>query len=86
MATITVPKQLHLTPYPRVFQMLGEINLIRWRRLAELIDNSIDEFLNADRAGIPIGNLEVSVTKPTRDDDTARIPVKDNEPECLPIS
>lgn len=86
MATTTAPMEPDPTPDPRVLQMFGEISLIQWRCLAELIDNSIEGFLSADRAGSPIPNLEVSATKPTRDDDVARISVKDNVPECLPIS
>lgn len=73
-------KELDLTPDPRVLQMLGEINLHQWRCLAELIDNGIDGFLNAARAGHAIQNPEVSITVPTRDDENARVSVKDNGP------
>jgi len=72
--------ELDLTPDPRVLQMLGEINLHQWRCLAELIDNGIDSFLNAARAGHAIENPEVSITVPTRDDENARVSVKDNGP------
>lgn len=75
-----MPQELDLTPDPRVLQMLGEINLHQWRCLAELIDNSIDGFINAARAGHSIENPEVSITIPTRDDETARVSVKDNGP------
>lgn len=72
--------QLDLTPDPRVLQMLGEINLPQWRCLAELIDNSIDGFLNAARGGGPIASPEINLTVPTRDDETARLSVRDNGP------
>lgn len=75
-----MPQELDLTPDPRVLQMLGEINLHQWRCLAELIDNSIDGFINAARADDAISNPEVSITVPTRDDETARVSVKDNGP------
>jgi hypothetical protein len=72
--------ELDLTPDPRVLQMLGEINLHQWRCLAELIDNSIDGFSTAHRDGKPIDCPEVSINIPTRDDDNARVVVKDNGP------
>lgn len=76
--------ELDLTPSPRVLQMLGEINLQQWRCLAELIDNSIDSFIHANRVGRPIEHPEVSITIPTRDDETARVSVKDNGPGMSP--
>lgn len=69
-----------LTPDPRVLQMLGEIDLPQWRCIAELVDNSIDGFLNAERSGRPIQNPEVAITVPRSDVPTARITVKDNGP------
>ena len=75
-----MPQELDLTPDPRVLQMLGEINLQQWRCLAELIDNSIDGFMNAARASHRIDNPEVTISIPTRDDETARVAVKDNGP------
>lgn len=73
-------QQVDLTPSPRVLQMLGEINLEQWRCLAELIDNSIDGFVDAARAGNPIDLPEISVSIPTVDSDNARVSVKDNGP------
>jgi hypothetical protein len=60
--------------------MLGEINLEQWRCLAELIDNSIDGFIDAARAGTPINRPEIVVSIPTSDTDNARVSVKDNGP------
>ena len=74
------PNDLDLTPDPRVLQMLGEINLQQWRCLAELIDNSIDSFLHATRAGNPIEHAEIVVTLPTANSETARVVVRDNGP------
>lgn len=75
-----MPQELDLTPAPRVLQMLGEITLEQWRCLAELIDNSIDGFVDAARAGTPITRPEISVTIPMADTDAARVSVKDNGP------
>jgi predicted nucleic acid-binding Zn ribbon protein len=69
-----------LTPDPRVLQMLGEINLAQWRCLAELVDNSIDGFMSADRLGSEIPNPEVLITVPRADNAAARVSVRDNGP------
>lgn len=69
-----------LTPDPRVLQMLGEINLAQWRCLAELVDNSIDGFMSADRLGSTIENPEVLITVPRADTAAARVSVRDNGP------
>lgn len=69
-----------LQPDPRILPMLGEINLVQWRCLAELIDNSVDGFLSALRAGSPPVEPEVLVNLPTKDDATARVTVSDNGP------
>lgn len=73
-------KDLDLTPAPRVLQMLGEINLEQWRCLAELIDNSIDGFIEAARSGAAIAQPEIAVSIPTSDTESARVSVKDNGP------
>lgn len=75
-----MPQELDLTPAPRVLQMLGEITLEQWRCLAELIDNSIDGFIDAARSGTPITRPEISVTIPMADTESARVSVKDNGP------
>ena len=73
-------QELDLTPAPRVLQMLGEINLEQWRCLAELIDNSIDGFIDAARAGSPIARPEIEIAIPNADNDGARVAIKDNGP------
>jgi hypothetical protein len=60
--------------------MLGEIDLQQWRCVAELVDNSIDGFLNSARAGEPTVDPEVVITLPRADTQTARITVRDNGP------
>ena len=69
-----------LTPEPRILPMLGEINLEPWRCIAELIDNSIDGFLNASRSGETVGDPEIQVTLPTIATGSPRITVRDNGP------
>lgn len=69
-----------LTPDPRVLQMLGEINLAQWRCLAELVDNSIDGFMSAQRLANVIANPEVVITVPRTDTTAARVSVRDNGP------
>lgn len=69
-----------LTPDPRVLQMLGEINLAQWRCLAELVDNSIDGFMSAQRLDNVIANPEIVITVPRADTPAARVSVRDNGP------
>jgi signal transduction histidine kinase len=77
---ITDPQNFDLTPDPRVLQILGEIDLPQWKCIAELVDNSIDGFLNAERAGNVIENPEVVISVPRTDAPSARITVRDNGP------
>ena len=45
--------------------MLGQIDFAPWQCLAELIDNSIDAFLEQQRASQPIAHPRISVSLPT---------------------
>lgn len=78
--TVGTTTDFDLTPDPRVLQMLGEINLAQWRCLAELVDNSIDGFMSAERLGNAIINPEVVITVPRTDTAAARVSVRDNGP------
>jgi hypothetical protein len=69
-----------LSPAPRVLPMLGEINLEQWRCIGELVDNSIDGFLHASRAGAGIDDPIIHVTLPEGDRDDAVVQVLDNGP------
>lgn len=73
-------RHFDLTPHPRILPMLGEIVLPQWRCLAELIDNSIDSFIEAQRAGTPVQNPLVSATIPTGNLHGSRLSVRDNGP------
>ncbi|MCE1182501.1 MAG: ATP-binding protein [Rhodocyclales bacterium] len=69
-----------LTPDPRVLQILGEINLDQWKCLAELIDNSVDAFINARRNGEQVESPSVSISLPTQDRADAAVTIRDNGP------
>jgi len=69
-----------LTPDPRVLQILGEINLDQWKCLAELIDNSVDAFINSRRAGLLLESPSVSISLPTQDRTDAAVTIRDNGP------
>lgn len=81
MSTTENPgKHFDLTPHPRILPMLGEIVLPQWRCLAELVDNSVDSFLEALRAGTPVQNPLVSISIPTANSQGSRFTVRDNGP------
>jgi len=54
-----------ITPSPRVLRMLGQIDFAPWQCLAELIDNSIDAFLDQLKAGSPPFHPMIRVQLPT---------------------
>lgn len=72
--------EFDLTPHPRILPMLGEIVLPQWRCLAELIDNSVDAFLEASRTNAAVSNPKVVINIPTRPSPDAQISIKDNGP------
>src|SRR5207244_247326 len=60
--------------------MLGQIVLPQWKCLAELIDNSVDSFLEAERDGAPIMNPQITITTPMTAVPNPKILVRDNGP------
>lgn len=70
----------NLTPEPRILPMLGEINLPQWRCIAELIDNSVDGFLRAQRNGAGLTGLRVHVGLPFATTNIPKVVVRDNGP------
>ena len=74
------PMEFDLQPDPRILPMLGEINLAQWKCLAELINNSVDGFLEMIRSGITPEPLMVSISIPTSGTPTAKVVVRDNGP------
>lgn len=73
-------RQFDLQPHPRILPMLGEINLDPWQCLAELVDNSIDAFMSARRAGTDIEGAQVVISLPTKAGSGSRVSVRDNGP------
>ena len=54
-----------VTPSPRILKVIAEIDFRPWQCIAELIDNSFDEFLNIRRSGASWDEpFEVSITLP----------------------
>lgn len=80
----TVVGEFDLQPDPRILPMLGEINLDWWRCVAELVDNSIDGFLRAQREGTPIPDPRVSVSTLRSNDPNGSFLVQDNGPGMTP--
>ena len=70
-------QEFDLRPDPRVLPMLGEINIDEWRCIAELIDNSVDGFLHARRAGASLPLMRVDVSLPMADKEGAQVKVAD---------
>ena len=50
-----------ITPTPRILRVLGEIPFQPWQCIAELVDNSIDAFLDADAKGAQLETREITV-------------------------
>ena len=70
-----------VTPTPRILRILGEIPFLPWQCLAELIDNSIDAFLNTElKTGVDNHERQITVnwskdSVPLRD---REVTIKDN--------
>ncbi|MFD6076041.1 ATP-binding protein [Streptomyces hydrogenans] len=58
---------MKITPSARVLSMLGEIDFDEWQCVAELVDNSFDNFLDILRSGMewPADGFTVVVTLPS---------------------
>ena len=76
--------EFDLQPHPRILPMLGEINLDQLHCLSELVDNSVDGFLNAQRKQQPVQSPEVHISLPATASPSAKITVRDNGPGMDP--
>lgn len=77
--TYVVPDTINVQPHPRLLSVLGDIEFGPWQCIAELVDNSFDEFLrNPPSAQAPT----VWVTLPARNSSPrdGEVWVKDNGP------
>ena len=54
--------RVDITPTPKILRTLGEIPFQQWQCLAELIDNSVDAFAEAVRAGASLNEKRISVS------------------------
>ena len=76
-----MPTTVDITPSPRVLRMLGQIDFKPWQCLAELIDNSIDSFLDQRGQGFVAANPRVTIELPSDSElqnDHGELVVKDN--------
>jgi hypothetical protein len=64
-----------ITPHPRILQVLGEIEFKPWQCVAELVDNSVDQFITMSRQGTPVDRPIVQVAFGNN-----TVVVKDNGP------
>jgi hypothetical protein len=72
-----VTQTVQIPPDPRILRALAEIDFDRWQCLAELIDNSFDEFLEIERSGEDPGEpLRAHVALPRKMD--GKIVISDN--------
>ena len=70
-----------ITPSPRVLRMLGQIDFAPWQCLAELIDNSIDAFIDQSAAGAASAGPRISIKLPSESElrsGTGVISISDN--------
>ena len=78
------PATFDITPSPRVLRMLGQIDFAPWQCLAELIDNSIDSFLEGRNGDKPLTlSPSIDIELPSAaslENGTGEIVVRDNGP------
>jgi hypothetical protein len=55
---------INITPSPRVLRMLGQIDFAPWQCLAELIDNSIDAYIDQQKEGVAALEPRISIQLP----------------------
>lgn len=70
-----------ITPSPRVLRMLGQIDFAPWQCLAELIDNSIDAFIDQSAAGTASAAPRIFIQLPSESElrsGTGVISIRDN--------
>ena len=77
---MSATQSFNITPHPRILPMLGEIVLSQSKCLAELLDNSVDGFLEAARSGHAIQAPHVHIAIPLDAKAQSQISVKDNGP------
>lgn len=69
---------VNVQPHGRILSVLGDIEFAQWQCLAELIDNSFDDFLASGGAGDERPTVNVSLPGRTSDPRTGEVWVTDN--------
>lgn len=73
------PATVDITPQPRLLWALGEIPFEPWQALAELIDNALDAFQDAQRTGVPVDSPRIDIDWSRVDDSSEKeIVLQDN--------
>jgi hypothetical protein len=74
-----VPVSMNIKPSSRILSVLGDIEFEPWQCVAELVDNSFDDFLEIERSGLhwPDG-FKASVALPDRASAEATLVVQDS--------
>ena len=62
-----LPELVDISPSPRILRVLGDIEFEPWQCIAELTDNSFDEFLDISGSGEAWDEFVVSVVLPSAD-------------------
>lgn len=80
MATVEMTgRTVNITPKARILKVLSRIEFDPWQCVAELVDNSFDEFIDIKRSGIAWNEpYEVSVSLPTAMTADATVVISDN--------
>lgn len=58
---MNTPNSVDITPTPRILRTLGDIPFAPWQCLAELMDNSLDAFSDAENRGISISTPQIDI-------------------------
>ena len=71
-----------ITPTPRILRTLGDIPFDAWQCLAELADNSLDAFAEAEQSGVSVLSPQVDIHWSSEDTAMAmrEIVIQDNGP------
>ncbi len=80
MATVEMTgRTVNITPKPKILKVLSRIEFDPWQCIAELVDNSFDEFIDIRRGGLPWNEpFEVAVSVPSESGPDAAIVISDN--------
>jgi len=70
-------QHVDITPTPRILRTLGDIPFEAWQCIAELVDNSLDAFLDASSRGVELENPQIDITW-SRTAAEAEVVIEDN--------